>query len=255
MSEFEDLLPEDVYSHYRKEFRWLHKITGEVRDFDVSLAQFKDYQNQIPKTWKPHLKPLRELLMNKREEAQIILANNLESDRLKDLINGWSLILDEGLLANNSISQESAKEYGCRLIMKRYRKVRKKGSRLTKKTPADRFHAYRISVKRLRYLMEFFRQTIDDELYHRLRTGLKAVQDAFGAYQDADVHRTRMLILADESHQSGVPLETILAMGQMLGLIEKQARSSKKGSLRQVRWLVSDATARSFQSCLQYPAK
>jgi CHAD domain-containing protein len=255
MSEFEDFLPEDVFSHYRKEFRWLHKITGEVRDFDVSLAQFKDYQKQIPKTWKPHLKSLRELLTNKRDEAQIILANNLESDRLKDLIKGWSLILDEGLLPSNSITQDSAKEYGCRMIMKRYRKVRKKGSKLTKKTPAKRFHAYRITVKRLRYLMEFFRPTIDDEMYHRLRTGLKAVQDAFGAYQDADVHRKNMLNLAEESHQAGVPLETILALGQMLGLIEKQARRSKKKSLKQVRWLVSDATARSFQSCFQYPVK
>jgi CHAD domain-containing protein len=255
MSEFKDFLPEDVFSHYQKEFRWLHKVTGVVRDFDVSLAQFKDYQKQIPKSWKPHLKPLRDRLTNKREEAQIILVKNLESDRLKDLIKGWSLILDEGLLPNGTISQESAKEYGCRMIMKRYRKVRKKGSKLTKKTPAERFHAYRISVKRLRYLIEFFRPTIDDEMYHRLRTGLKAVQDAFGAYQDADVHRTNMLRLAEESHRSGESLETILAMGQMLGLIEKQARRSKKASLRQVRWLVSEATARSFQSCFQYPAK
>jgi len=255
LGEFKDLLPEDIHSRFKRDFRWLQNITGEVRDLDVSLAYISDYYDDIPGNWRPHLLPMQRLLEGKREKAQLILRDQLASNRLNEILADWLKVLDDGPLEGISYSHEPAREFGSRLIVKRYRKVRNKGLKLSKKTPTERFHAYRINIKRLRYLMEFLRPVIDGEDYTRLRTGLKSVQDAFGAFQDADVQTGKIEQLALELHQAGETVETLLAMGQLLGLLEKKRKRSKKECLRQTRWLVGDSTARTFQRHFQYPVK
>ncbi len=250
--EFKSLFPKDTLAEYQELFHWIHQFTGEVRDLDVGLQHFPIYQQQIPKTWQTHLKPLRTLLQSKREVAQRKLVKNLRSDRLGKTISGWSELLESDLLDGFTLSLEPAKEYGCRRIAKRYQRVRTKGRKLTKKTPAEAFHNYRITIKRLRYLMEFFRPVVENEEFFTLRTGLKTVQDAFGAFQDAEVQTINLRSLAGELHQLGVSTDTILALGQLLGTLEKKQRQSKKSCIKQVRWITEDATARAFQRCFQY---
>jgi len=171
LGEFKDLLPEDIHSRFKRDFRWLQKITGEVRDLDVSLAYISDYYEDIPGYCRPHLLPMQRLLEGKREKAQLLLKDQLASKRLNGILADWSNVLDDGQLDGISYSHEPAREFGCRLIVKRYRKVRNKGLKLSKRTPAERFHSYRINIKRLRYLMEFLRPVIDGEEYTRLYAG------------------------------------------------------------------------------------
>jgi CHAD domain-containing protein len=166
---------------------------------------------------------MQSLLEGKREKAQIILKDHLASKRLNEILADWSKVLDGDSINRSSISHEPAREFGCRLIVKRYSKVRNKGLKLSKKTPSERFHAYRINIKRLRYLMEFLRPVIDNDDYTRLRTGLKSVQDAFGAFQDVDVQTEKIEQLALELHQVGESAQTLLAMGQLLGILDPLA--------------------------------
>jgi CHAD domain-containing protein len=251
--EFRGLLSEEVFLQYQKDFRWIHKITGEVRDLDVSLAHIPGYLKAMPKEWRPFLNPMQELLEHKRSKAQQLLSKKLRSERVQDILSSWFHYLNSDQFGIGPTSQEPASEVGCRMIVKRYRKLRKRGKKLRKKTPAEKFHSYRINIKRLRYLMEFLRSEIDSDVYTKLRTGLKSVQDAFGAFQDADVQRERLLEVASELNQAGASTETLLALGQLIGILEKKIKQSKKNCLRKVRWFVSDPTARSFQACFQYP--
>jgi CHAD domain-containing protein len=251
--EFKSLFPQDTLVEYQESFRWIHQFTGDVRDLDVGLQHFPIYQRQIPKPWRTHLEPLRTLLESKREVAQKELVENLRSDRLAKTLSSWSELLDSDLLEGFTLSLEPAKEYGCRRITKRYKRVRTKGRKLTKKSPAEVYHNYRITIKKLRYLMEFFRPVVENEEFSTLRTALKTVQDAFGAFQDAEVQAINLRSLAGELHQLGVSTDTMLALGQLLGTLEKKQRQSKKACIKQVRWITEDPTARAFQSCFQYP--
>lgn len=253
--EFKFLFPQETLAGYQESFRWIHQFTGEVRDLDVGLGHFLIHQQQIPKTWRTHLEPLRTLLESKREVAQGELVKKLRSERLARILCSWSALLESDLLDGSTLSLESAKEYGCRRIAKRYQRVRKKGKKLTKKIPAEVFHNYRITIKKLRYLMEFFRPVVDDEKFATLRTGLKTVQDAFGAFQDAEVQAINLRSLAGELHMLGVSTDTVLALGQLLGTLEKMQRQSKKACIKQVRWITAGTTARAFQSCFQYPVE
>jgi CHAD domain-containing protein len=183
------------------------------------------------------------------------LVKNLDSDRLRKIYIDWSELLEGDLLDKSSLALEPAREYGCRKIIKRYQRMRKRGKKLTKKIPAEEFHIYRIIIKKLRYSMEFFRPVFDSEQFASIRTRLKAIQDAFGAFQDAEIQTVKVSMLSEELHQQGESTKTMLALGQLIGILEKKQRQSKKVCLVQVRWIIEDATARSFQGCFQYPVE
>jgi CHAD domain-containing protein len=255
LTEFKKLIPGEVFNKYQEDFRWIQSVTGEVRDLDVNLQHYPNFKRQIRKEWRPHLAPLKELLESRREKAQKELIEVLDSDRLHEIFSSWSEVIKSDLLSSSAISLEPAREFGCLRIIKRYQGLRNKGMELSKKSPAETFHSYRILVKKLRYLMEFFRKVVETNDFTNLRTGLKAVQDAFGAFQDAEVQALQLRNFAGELHQAGIPADTLLALGQLVVFLEDKGKRSKKACLKGVRWIMEDATARSFQACFQYPIK
>ena len=255
LTEFKSLFPQNILLDFQESFHWIHHIAGDVRDLDVGLAFFPEYQRQLPKRWRIYLEPLRTLLSDKRKIAQVELVKNLNSDKLIKIYADWSELLEGDLLDKSSLAIESAREYGCRKIIKRYQRVRKSGKKLTKKNPAEDFHNYRITIKKLRYLIEFFRPVLDSEQFTSIRTRLKAAQDAFGAFQDAEIQAAKVCMLSEELNKQGESTNTMLALGQLIGFLEKKQRQSKKACLVQVRWIIEDATARSFQGYFQYPVE
>lgn len=255
LRDFNNLLPNEIYRKYQDEFRWIHQVTGPVRDLDVGLSHFPIYKKKISKNWRSDLIPARELLENKRRAGQEDLAAVLGSKRIEEIFTSWAALLIGGVLDGSEYALESAREYGCRRIIKRYRKTRKHGLEIGKKTPAKEFHDFRIRVKNLRYLMEFFQPVLDKEETNKVRVDLKTVQDALGAFQDAEVQVSNLIFLAGVLQDSGSGLNPILALGQLIGIYEKEIRSCRKKSLTAIRWLTSDPAAREFQSCFQYPVE
>ena len=255
LSEFKELLPDDIYQKYKEDFRWIHQITGPVRDLDVGLSHFPYYEKKISKNWRSDLIPARELLENKRQVAQGEFAAVLHSKRVEAILSSWSDLLKEGVLEGSELAFETAREYGCRRIIKRYRNTRQHGLKLGKNSTPKKFHDLRLRVKKTRYLLEFFRPVLDKEETARLRVELKNVQDALGAFQDAGVQVANLIQMAEILQDSETNLKTILALGQLIGIYEKEIRRSRKKSLKAVRWLISEPAAREFQSCFKYPVE
>lgn len=253
LNEFKKLLPEDMYQKYRDDFRWIHKVTGKVRDLDVFLAHYQINKKEISKSWRSFLIPLENRVEKKRNIAQSELSGILQSNRVVDILESWSDRLERGITDGTQLSLEEAKEYGSLQIVKRYRQLQKDGQKLTKSTPAEVYHDYRILVKKLRYLMEFYRPVMDQEEFESLRSALKSVQDVFGSFQDAEIQAHHLKELAVEMADEGADVDTLLALGQLLGVIEKQLSRGKKKCLKKALWIISDANAWVFQSCFQYP--
>ncbi len=251
--EFKKLLPEDICQRYQQDFRWIQNVTGPVRDLDVVLSHYQALRKEIPKSWRPYIKDIQTLLDKKRFVAQVELSAILQSDRVRALIESWSVLLDGGITDGTPLSVEDAKEYGSLRIVKRYRRLQNKGQDLTKNSPAADFHDYRIQIKKIRYLIEFFRPAMDQEDFEKIRSNLKTVQDTFGVFQDSEIHVLNLREMAADIFEQGSTVDTLLVLGQLLGILEKRLSKAKKKCLKQARWLISDASARTFQSCFQYP--
>ena len=103
--------------------------------------------------------------------------------------------------------------------------------------------------------MEFFRPVFDPEEITKVRGELKNVQDALGAYQDTEVQVANLIQLAGDLQRSRSSVDPILALGQLIGIYEKEIRRCRKRSLKAVRWLTGDPAVREFQSCFKYPVE
>jgi len=96
--------------------------------------------------------------------------------------------------------------------VKRYRKLQKKGQSLSKKAPAEDYHDFRIMVKKLYYLLEFFRPSMDQEEFDKIRGNLKAVQDVFGVFRDTEIQLLNLRELSGEIFELDASLDIMLAL-------------------------------------------
>ena len=103
--------------------------------------------------------------------------------------------------------------------------------------------------------MEFFHPAMDQEEFGKIRNNLKNVQDTFGVFPDTEIQILNLKTLAAELFENGAPVDTLLALGLLLGVLEKRFSRAKKKCLKRTHWLISEANARSFQSCFQYPVE
>ena len=251
--EFKELFPSADLARFQADFRWIQEATGAVRDLDVALIQYPEFRKKVAKSWRTWLDPVRELLEEKRQQEQEIMSEMLRSQRLEQILADLNDLLESGGLVQTQAVVESSPEYGARRIIDRYRKLRRIGEMISKGNPETDYHQFRIEAKKLRYQVEFYQPVLDQDEISRLRTELMGLQDSLGNYHDLAVELRTLVQLAEELQRADAQLETLLALGQLIGRYEKGVRSSKKEALQGIRRLISDSTARSFQSCFQYP--
>lgn len=251
--EFEDLLPAALFQTYQGELRWIHEISGGVRDLDVGTSFLPYFESKVAKDWQPYLAPALSLLSQKHQSAQKELAEILRGQRVRDLMASAPTDLVDSLEPSSQLGLDSAREYGCRRIITRYSKLRSLGLGLTKESSPEEYHNFRIQLKKLRYQIDVYAPVLDQQELERLRIELKAVQDTLGIYQDTVVQIHFLKQLADDLLREGAEAQPLLAVGQLIGSYEKQNRSYRKEAYKHIRWMVGDPAARAFQSCFQYP--
>ena len=247
LSEFKGFLPEPLLQEFQEHFRWLHQITNPVRDLDVGISHFPYYRRKISPGRRRDLQPALVMLQSQRREAQRQLAEILESGRLDDILQAWSDRLEEGFTLNNQESHQSAAEYGCQRICRRFHTIRDKALAIHPGSPPWEFHSLRIRVKKLRYQIEFYNLVLGQRRISRLLKRFKKFQDILGRLQDAVVQVEYIHQLADDLIRSGIASGTQAALEQLIASYQKQITVCVEQSFKQVHWLTSSRTARIFQ--------
>ena len=81
----------------------------------------------------------------------------------------------------------------------------------------DRLHRLRIDGKKLRYLLEFFRDVFPSEVIEPLIVTLKRLQDYLGRFNDLRVQQDSVSSLVDRLESAGTaPVATFIATGRLL---------------------------------------
>ncbi|MGD2062397.1 MAG: CHAD domain-containing protein, partial [Nitrospirota bacterium] len=228
LAQIKAVFPEEIVDHYRKELSWLGSVTGPVRDLDVYLGNMDGYRASLPEETRDALAPLQAFLEARHATEHGRLVEALGSSRYRELIDGWQRFLDrprnKGRAPANAARPIS--EVASERIWRVYRRVLKDGHAIGPESPATALHRLRIDCKKLRYLMEFFRSLYDTETIEQLIDSLKRLQDNLGDFNDCTVQQETLRDLARQmAEEDGMPVETYLAMGHLLALLEeRQAR-------------------------------
>ncbi len=166
----------------------LMRETGDMRDIDVYLEEIEEFRKMLPKRLHAALRKMEEQLLAKRDREKKRLHHFLMSEKfeaeIEELERFAGTPSEEGLCADAF----SPLIFPVKSVLEsRYRKILKKGARIDKNSSADEYHAIRIDVKKLRYVMEFFSSLFDEEAYNEMAAKLKSIQTVLGKHQDLDV--------------------------------------------------------------------
>jgi CHAD domain-containing protein len=232
-----DVLPANVVERFQPEFKWLGDLTTPVRDLDVYLLELDSMATRLASADPRDLDPFRSFLVRHRATERRRLVRGLRSRRFEQVMSDWRAALAqltaEGDAANGGPATGAlARER----IDRAFRKVVRRGTRITSDSPSERVHELRKRCKELRYLLEVFRPLCADAPYRSLIKELKALQDTLGDFQDGEVQREAVREFAAAMMEQGAaPPATVLAMGELAAQLDAHqlnARGALVGRLK-----------------------
>jgi len=230
LGEFREFFPQPAVARFREEFRWLGEITGPVRDLDVYLAILPDYQGLLPGETAAALEPFRLFLQRHRRLEQRRLVRRLASLRLQRLLADWRAFLTTaGADPWPEIAARPAGEVARRRVWKLFRRFLRQGAAITAASPDAELHRLRITGKKLRYLVEFFREFYPPLEIDVLVKAMKGLQDYLGSYQDCTVQQARLRELDRQMATEGnLPAETHAALALLVERLHRQQQGLRK---------------------------
>jgi CHAD domain-containing protein len=218
---FADVLPVRA-RHLHDELGWLAAVLGEVRDLDIQLGRFEDWNEEMSGDNREALDELAELLCAERARARTALLTALDSKRYDRLVSGLAGMLSQGPSIRSSAAKVAAVIAMPSLIAARHAASTKAARRATRTALAGDYHRLRIRCKRLRYALEFAAGLYDGELKAFVRQ-MTRLQDTLGSMQDAEVASARLAVIALTDEGMGLSRATVFAMGGVAGRYRAEA--------------------------------
>lgn len=186
--------------------RRLARRLGAVRDLDVFGEANARYLATLDAAERAELQPLVDAWWTRREQARGALLRWLDGPRYPKLTSALSAFVDDPKAGERDpfgddgmVRPRRLRHVVPALVLARHAAVRAfeewlpgsvatpaAGQPESMAAPLDRYHALRISTKRLRYALEVFAEILGPEV-DGLLADLKALQEHLGALQDAVV--------------------------------------------------------------------
>ncbi|MBD3386859.1 CHAD domain-containing protein [candidate division KSB1 bacterium] len=216
MTQIKNVFSASIIDKYKKEFSLLAKKSNHLRDLDVYLLNKDEFFQRLPKTLRPGLDYFYNTLEIERKKEFEKFVLELKSASYHTLVKQWISFLNQSFAENergkhyNLPVQELAK----RRILKNYRKVVKQGIKMNSTTPDENYHAFRISCKKLRYLVEFFSSLFPPEALSPFLKSIKNLQTILGNYNDYSVEQEHLIDFVNS--KQNCPNITAAAIGALV---------------------------------------
>lgn len=193
LSLFKNVLSLEETTELKQFFADVMKETNLLRDRDVYLLSKADYFAMVPPRLHAGLETLFTMLADERKDALKSISSMLKSQSYKkQMADLETRFRKNGKLTPGELANAPSKEYGCGLVMKRYRKVCRIAESITEDTPDETIHELRIQCKKLRYLIESFAPLFPTKEVKALLKKLKKMQEHLGLFNDRSVQQASL---------------------------------------------------------------
>jgi CHAD domain-containing protein len=176
---------------FRGHLRFVAGRLGAVRDRDVLIDALRSYQATLPIPDRPAIQPLIDGWQDQREDARVLLIRELDSEGYRRWVDDYrEFTRTEGMAVapTTPTRPHRVRDTAPSRIWLAYEQVRAYEPVL-RWADVTTLHELRIAGKRLRYTLEFVRETLGPEVTP-LIARVVALQDHLGLLNDADVAGT-----------------------------------------------------------------
>lgn len=248
LSQFKGVLPRPEADNLATEIRWLCDVTSPCRDLDVYLLEMDGYRRQL-ETAANEIDDFERLLRRERTGALRRVRSALRSKRFRRLMEAWSVLAEP---ADEACDTPDAAgpigDIAGKKILKAYRKMVRRGARLSDPPPAEDLHRLRIDAKKLRYLLEFFGGLYAEKTVARLVRELKLFQDILGGSNDMAVQQRHLAVFAETLMAEGsTRAGTVFAMGRLADTMAERQEVFVKAFAARFHLFAGDASRRLYK--------
>jgi len=238
MSQIKGVLSTSVVGHFRDELGWVGQFTGPARDLDVYLLEYDKYRSSLPAAMREDLQPLKDFLIHHKTAEHRALCHELDSPRFAQLLGDWRYLYERSPedADHGADAQTPAAQLAAKRIWRLYKRVRREGRAITADSAPAELHELRKSCKKLRYLIEFFKNIYPEDQVRPLVKALKRLLDNLGEYQDLEVHAEHLRDYAKQMrNEGGASVETLLAMGALVADLLRRQEAARKAFAKRFR--------------------
>ncbi len=219
----------------RQEIGWLGGILGNVRDYDVLLADLQLEIETLNEEDQITFEQLLNVLHTQRDAARDIMLESLRSPRYLMVLNQleYAAYFPESVPTEVTLQEISARQF---------KKLRRCVEKLDKNSSDEDLHQIRIRAKRARYAAELAEQSIGKPASQFIRQ-VKNFQGLLGSHQDAVMteHRLRELLQSSKSVKAGFSVGQIV---ERLRMRRHHVRNQFSACWKKVRKRGKDAWGR-----------
>lgn len=202
----------------KADLRWIGKKFGRVRDLDIYANRLREAESEVESS---ALKDVEK----QRSDAYDSLRRTLEKPRFMGVILRVAAWIETGKWLSSKKKRvcaargELVEDRALKQLTRRWKRIRKRAGKVSNLDERQR-HRLRMSIKTLRYGVEFFAATFPgrqaDKRHHALLSVLQDLQDELGEMNDITVARTLFPELAkQEAGQAEQRLNKLLSRAEV----------------------------------------
>lgn len=218
LKEFAFLLSKEHYIYFNENLDYFATQTNQKRDLDVIKERLKQLD-------KAH-NMIQEEIEKQREEEQRKIEEMLQSKTFEDFFHSYQNALKKETLLTSDNSIGSMEETAKQVIHKLHLNIIQKINALEKDFDEKKLHKIRISMKKLRYLLEEFQHIFGEAKIEKMIEKGKKLQTLLGNFNDS-VNQTKLLHNYFASNKKISDSETLEYQ-----LLDKTAKSQKELMLK-----------------------
>jgi CHAD domain-containing protein len=204
------------------ELKWIATHTSPARDLDVLSLAIADQRKDMPLDLAQALAPLHEVVKRHAAQEVAVVVDVMSGQRYADLMGAWQMFVTMPGKARPSASRP-AKKMAARWIRDRHDHAAKAAKRAAGSDDWRDLHALRISLKKLRYTLTFYRALFPEKPTGTVLQVVRSGQTILGGINDAAVHRYLVATVADETVAQGHGgTSVLLAVGEFRAQLRAQ---------------------------------
>ena len=184
LKEFGFLIPKKTYKYFNENLDNFATQTNKKRDLDV----IKERLGEVNKDHKMIKKDIKQ----KQEQEHHTIQKMLKSKTFKNFFYTYQDILTKDTLIRSDNDTGSIEDTAKQVITYLHHKIIKKIDALEKEFDIGKLHKIRISLKKLRYLLEEFQHIFGEEKIEKMIEKGKKLQTLLGDFNDT-VNQKKLL--------------------------------------------------------------
>lgn len=250
LSLFKGVFSPEITVKLKRVFAEIMQGTNRLRDLDVYLLERENYFRMVPETSHVGLTLLFDHLQQERKKELKKVTKTLKNKEYGRYIKKLQKLFNTGSeFEMGANGEQPSKEFGCRLILKRYGQVCRIAGRIDANTKDALVHELRISCKKLRYLMEFFTPLFDEKEIKKLIKSLKVLQDNLGKFNDYSVQRgfLRQIVMTSLTDFKEHEIQVTEAIGALTAMLFRLQRKERNQVMKNFARFDSEETRSLFR--------